>query len=263
MWVQVCLTVPCISRVRSPSGSRPRCRPSISVRLKSLGVNTSATPSSSSALGVAVGMIPPTITGTSSMPGRLHPVEHVGHQLHVRAGEDREPDAVHVLGDGGGDDLLRRQPDALVDDLEAGVACPDGDLLGAVGVPVQAGLADQQPQPPAELLAGRSHPLADRRSSSRARLGDADRAGDTGGRAELAEHLAQRAGPLPRRRPRAGGDAGWPASGSRRSSRPRRGRRSAVVDLGLVALRLQASRPAIAAARPPGRRPGSRRRGRR
>jgi len=89
-------------------------------------------------------------------------VEDGGHQLHVGAGEDREADAVHVLGHGGGDDLLGRQPDALVDDLEAGVACPDRHLLGAVGVPVEAGLAHQQPQPPAELLAGLSHPLADR-----------------------------------------------------------------------------------------------------
>ena len=64
------------------------------------------------------------------------------------------PDAVHVLGDRGGDDLLGREPDALVDDLEPGVARPHGDLLGAVGVPVEARLADEQPQPAAELLAG-------------------------------------------------------------------------------------------------------------
>ena len=71
-------------------------------------------------------------------PGRAEAVEHVGDQLHVRAGQDREPDAVHVLGHRGGHDLLRRQPDALVDHLEARVPGADGDLLGAVGVPVEA-----------------------------------------------------------------------------------------------------------------------------
>ena len=119
------------------------------VRLKSFGVNTAATPSSSSARASRSGMMPPTIDRDVVDAGRPHPVEHVGHQLHVRAGEDREPDAVHVLGDRGGDDLLGRQPDALVDDLEAGVAGAYGDLLGAVGVPVETGLADQQPQPAA------------------------------------------------------------------------------------------------------------------
>ena len=42
--------------------------------------------------------------------------------------------------------LLGREPDALVDHLETGVAGADGDLLGAIGVPVQARLADEQAQ---------------------------------------------------------------------------------------------------------------------
>ncbi len=63
---------------------------------------------------------------------------------------------MHVLGHRGRDDLLGREPDALVDDLEAGVAGAYGDLLGAVRVAVEPGLADQQPQPAArpQLLAG-------------------------------------------------------------------------------------------------------------
>ncbi len=69
---------------------------------------------------------------------------------------------MHALLHRGGHDLRRREPDALVDDLEADVAGPHGDLLGAVGVPVEAGLADQHPQPRADLLAGRPHPLAHR-----------------------------------------------------------------------------------------------------
>ena len=72
----------------------------------------------------------------------------------MRAGEDREADQVDVLLDGGRDDLLRREPDALVDDLEAGVARSHGDLLRAVAVPVEPGLADEDPQPAADLLAG-------------------------------------------------------------------------------------------------------------
>src|ERR1700704_2819571 len=57
----------------------------------------------------------------------------LGNEFHVRAGEDREADAVDVLGNGCRDDLRGRKPDALVDDLEAHVASAYGDLLGAVG----------------------------------------------------------------------------------------------------------------------------------
>ena len=147
--------------------------------------------------------MPPTMTGTSPSPAAREPVEHVGHQLHVRAGQDREADAVHVLGHGRRDDLLGREPDALVDHLEARVARTYGDLLGAVGVTVEPRLADQQPQPAAQLLAGRPHPVADGGQLG-AGLGHADGAADAGGSPELAEHLAQRAGPLPRRRARRG-----------------------------------------------------------
>ena len=49
-------------------------------------------------------------------------------------------------------DLRRRQPDPLVDDLHARVARPHGDLLGAVGVPVEPGLADEDLHAAAELL---------------------------------------------------------------------------------------------------------------
>ena len=128
----------------------------ISVRPKSLGVKTAATPSSLSRARVASRDDPADDhRHVARGPASRSPSSTAGHQLHVRAGQDREPDAVHVLGHGGGDDLLGRQPDALVDHLEAGVAGPDRDLLGAVGVAVEAGLADQQPQPAAELLAGR------------------------------------------------------------------------------------------------------------
>src|SRR5580700_11428973 len=48
-------------------------------------------------------------------------------------------------------DLGRRQPDALVDHVHAGVARARRDLLGAVGMAVEAGLADQELQPPSKL----------------------------------------------------------------------------------------------------------------
>ena len=55
------------------------------------------------------------------------------------------------------DDLGRRQADAVVDHLHAGVAGAQRDLLGAVGMAVEAGLADDEPRRLAELLAELRH----------------------------------------------------------------------------------------------------------
>ena len=52
----------------------------------------------------------------------------------------------------GRDDRFGRHPDALIDDVHAGVARADRDLLGAVGMAVEAGFADQEFHPSAELL---------------------------------------------------------------------------------------------------------------
>ena len=101
----------------------------------------------------ASGMIPPTTTGMSAPPASRSAVDHVRDQLAVRAREDREADHVHALVDRRAGDLRRRQPDALVDDVHAGVAGAHGDLLGAVGVPVEAGLADEDLQRAPERLA--------------------------------------------------------------------------------------------------------------
>ncbi len=68
------------------------------------------------------------------------------------AGEDREADHVDVLLQGRLGDLLGGQADPLVDHLHAGVAGAQGDLLGAVGVAVEAGLADQDLDPVADPL---------------------------------------------------------------------------------------------------------------
>ena len=112
-----------------------------------------------------------------------------------------------LLGGRGGD-LGRRQADALVDDVHAGVARADGDLLGAVGVAVETGLADEELQPPAERLAD---PL-----DLVAQLGDLlarDRRGlaDAGRRPVLAEHVAQRLRPLAGRGARRGRRRSSPA----------------------------------------------------
>ena len=139
----------------------------ISVIEKSFGVNTAATPGARSVAASPSGMIPPTTTGTSPSPGGAQPGDDGRDGLPVRPRQDRQADDVHVLLDRGGDDLRRRQPDALVDDLEADVAGAYRDLLGAVGVSVQPGLADQQSQPHAELGAGARGPARARRRSPR------------------------------------------------------------------------------------------------
>ena len=137
---------------------------------------------------------------------RLH---HGRDQLAVRAREDRQADDVDALLQRAGGDLRRRQPDALVDDVHADVAGAHGDLLGAVGVPVEARLADEDLQPPPDRLADAVDLVAqllERRGVGRA----GRRLADAGGRAVLAEGLAQRAGPL----------AGGRARAARRRSSP-------------------------------------------
>ena len=59
------------------------------------------------------------------------------------AGQDRQPDHVDVLLEGGGDDHLRRLAQARVDDLEALVAQAAREHLGAPVVAVEAGLGDE------------------------------------------------------------------------------------------------------------------------
>ena len=56
---------------------------------------------------------------------------------------------------------LRRQANALVGDVHATIAGAGRDLLGAVGMAVEAGLADEEFQPPPKLAADRIDRLAD------------------------------------------------------------------------------------------------------
>ncbi len=133
-------------------------------------------------------------------------VEHVGHQLHVGARQDGQPDDVDVLVAGGRHDLGRGQPDALVDHLEPGVARRHGDLLGTVGVPVEPRLGHEEARRAAGALGQRPGADPDRRQVV---APTAHPAAHAGGGAELAEHLAQRPRPLPRGAPGVGqGDGG-------------------------------------------------------
>ena len=129
-------------------------------------------------------------------PGGTQAVQDVGHQLHMGAREDGEPDDVDVLVAGRRHDLCRRQPDALVDHLEAGVAGRHGDLLGPVGVAVQPGLGHQQARRPP----GRRRQGTGPGDQGRQVLAPAtDPTAHPGRGPELAEDLPQGSGPLARR----------------------------------------------------------------
>src|SRR5215207_10689006 len=105
---------------------------------------------------------------------------------------------MRALVDGGAHDLRRRETDAFVDDLHADVAGAHGDLLGTVGVAVEAGLADEELDAPAEL--GRQ--LVDRSAYAVERGAVAGDRGprDAGRGAIFAEDATQGSAPL------AGGD---------------------------------------------------------
>ena len=102
------------------------------------------------------------------------------------------------------DDLLGRAADAVVNHLAAGVAGAHRDLLGAVGMAVQARLANEQLETRAQALGDRVHPGAQIIQSRIGHVGRARRA-DAGRRAVFAVDGTQGAGPL------AGGDPGMGA----------------------------------------------------
>src|SRR5918994_3099561 len=117
----------------------------------------------------------------------------------MRAGKDREPNYVDVLLEGGVDDLLGREADALIDDLHPDVAGPDRDLLGPVRVPVEPWFADEDLDPLTEQV-GDSVDLAAHPGQQVAVDGRPGR-DDAGRRVVVAEHVSQG------RRPLAGGGA--------------------------------------------------------
>ena len=129
------------------------------VMSKSFGVYTAATPACLQRGDVLLGDDPADDHGGADA-GLAQRVDHRGDQLAVRAGEDREADHVHALLQRRGGDLRGGQADSLVDHVHAGVARAHRDLLGAVGVAVEAGLADEDLRAAAELLGERGDLLA-------------------------------------------------------------------------------------------------------
>ena len=69
-----------------------------------------------------------------------------------------------------------REPDAVVDDVHAGVGGARRDLLGAVGMAVEARLADEKLEPARRASATRARP---RRAARRGRRPPAARSGET------------------------------------------------------------------------------------
>src|SRR5215475_2587345 len=110
---------------------------------------------------------------------------------------------MNVLGDRGGCDLARGQPNPVVDDFEAGVAGPDGNLLGAIGVSIEAWLTDEEAQPRAKCVASFLYapPHGSEPLTAPAAHGHS---AEPRRRAIVAEDVAQTLRPLPRRHPGSG-----------------------------------------------------------
>ena len=100
------------------------------------------------------------------------------------------------------DDFGRRQADAVIDDIHAGIARPDRDLLGPVRMAVEARLADQKFHPPPELQRHALDLVAQRIEIVGAL---ARHRRDAGRRPIFAESIAQRRAPFAGRHPRFGG----------------------------------------------------------
>ena len=105
------------------------------------GVNTAATPSSFRAGMSPSGMIPPTMTSTSSRPCWPQAVDHPGHEGQMGARQQRQPHGVGVLLDDRLDHLLGGLVQPGVDHLEAGVAKARAMTLAPRSWPSSPGLA--------------------------------------------------------------------------------------------------------------------------
>ena len=91
------------------------------------------------------GMIPPTITSTSSRPSGAEPVDDARDEGEMGARQQRQSDGVGVLLDHGLDHLLGRLVQPGVDHLEAGVPKGAGDDLGTSVVAIEPGLGHNDP----------------------------------------------------------------------------------------------------------------------
>ena len=82
--------------------------------------------------------------------GRAHERQNLVRHRQMRSRQDRQADAIDTVL-GALDDLLRGEPNAVVDHVHAGVGGAHRDLFGAVGMAVEAGFADEELQAVAEL----------------------------------------------------------------------------------------------------------------
>ena len=128
---------PSRAAVRWPAGIRRRRRWSCPAR------TPRRRPASRRGWMSSSGMIPPTVTSTSSRPDSGQQLRDARHERHVRARQDRQADHVDVLLERGRGDHLGRLAKAGVDDFEALVAQPAREHLGAAVVAVQSGLGDE------------------------------------------------------------------------------------------------------------------------
>src|SRR5918994_7744576 len=112
----------------------------------------------------------------------------------MRAGKDRKPNYVDVLLEGGVDDLLGREADALIDDLHPDVAGPDRDLLGPVRMPVEPRFADENLDTLAEHVGDGVDPAA--HPGQQVAVEGRPGRGDAGRRVVVAEHVSQGRCPL-------------------------------------------------------------------
>ena len=168
---------------------------------KSFGVYTRATPPANNVGRSSSGMMPPTTIGTSSPAASISRTTS-GTSWRWLPDRIEIPTRSTSSSAGGGRDLRRGHPDALVDDLHSGVAGGDGDLFGAVRVTVEPGLADEHAGRAAgqRLVVGGELPQC---PVGQRRVGNTSRA------AVLAEHLAERTRPLASGHPGPGaGDGG-------------------------------------------------------
>ena len=169
--------------------------------------------------------MPPTTTGAPT-PASRERCHDRGDQLAVRAGEDRQADHVDALLERRGCDLRGRQADPFIDHVHAGVARTDGDLLGTVGVAVEAGLADE------DLRAAAEHLLQPRDLI-----------------AQLGEVLIRGGGGSPRRRPWGRGSCRTPRAACGPTPRWSRPARAAAM-VGIIRFSDGSSREATAASSP-------------
>src|ERR1700733_257621 len=129
--------------------------------------------------------------------GRAQEMQHLLSERDMRAGEDRQADAMDARF-GRLDNFGRGEPDAVVNDVHAGVRGARRDLLRAIGMAIEARLADKKPEPAAELE-GDAFNFAAKRVEVACFLTRARR--DAGRRTKDPELRTQSVGPFARRGP--------------------------------------------------------------